>query len=167
MSDDRIPVFEIHRPGDADVAVALPASWASQHERVDVRLEDAGSLGWQACLESAQGEALLSFPWYDHVDAMLRGEVPSQLPDLAAAGGAWDDMEQGWWAAVRVVGDVVFVAQTDFDALLDVAGAHEPRLIRPGHVDVSGVEVTWSCVVRAAWDQAWDAARDRSMRRAR
>src|SRR5207247_7703336 len=105
---DVIPVFEIAR-GDVDLAVALPPSWAVEPHRVDVIFEDWDVCGWHAMLESPDGDRVLSFPWYDHVDKMLRGEVPSELPDPALPGGGWDDLEQGWWASVRAVGDAVFI----------------------------------------------------------
>ncbi|MDQ3933799.1 MAG: hypothetical protein M3340_04120 [Actinomycetota bacterium] len=158
---ESVRVFEIARGDDVDLSVDLPTAWALEHERVHVVFEDCGSLGWHAALESADGARVLTFPWYDHADKMLRGETPSELPDPALPEGAWDDLEQGWWAAVRVVGDAVFVAETDLDRLLGVRGTPVARLSSPGHVELSGIEVAWSRVRRAAWDEAWDAARAR------
>jgi hypothetical protein len=72
--------------------------------------------------------------WYDHVDKMLRGEVPSELSNAALPSGAWDDLEQGWWASARLVGDAVFIAETNLDRLLDVRGTPDARLSRQGHL---------------------------------
>jgi hypothetical protein len=82
----------------------------------------------------------------------------------APPGGAWDDFEQGWWASVRAVGDEVFMAETDLGRLCDVKGEPVPVLRRPGCVELSGAEVTWSRVPRAAWIDAWEAARTSCLR---
>jgi hypothetical protein len=152
-----IPVFEVTRSDDVDLTVALSPSWAVEHERVEVVFRHADMFGWHATLESPAGDHVLSFPWSDHVDEMLRGEAPSELPDPALPDGRWYDLEQGWWAAVLVVGDAVFIAETD-TALMDVPGAPAARLIRPGEVELAGVQIVWSQVPRAAWDEAWSAA---------
>jgi hypothetical protein len=156
---DVIPVFEIGRADDVDLAVALPPSWAVQRDHVSVVFEDWDVCGWHAMLKSPEGDRVLSFPWYDHVDKMLRGELPSELPDPSLPGGGWDDLEQGWWASVRAVGDAVFIAETNFDGLLDVRGTPVASLRQQGEVELSGVPVIWSRVPRLAWDEAWSAAR--------
>jgi len=162
-----------YRPGDRTRAIVVLArvpsrrgdrvhpspAWALEHERVQVVFEDWDLCGWHAMLQSRDGDRVLSFPWYDDADKMFRGEIPSELPDPALPEGAWDDLEQGWWAAVRVSGGAVFIAETDFDRLVDVEGTPAPSLSRPGCVELSGVEVTWSRVPRAAWDEAWETAR--------
>ena len=153
------------RGDDVDLWVALPRAWALSYERVQVVFHASDVLGWRATLESVDGDPVLTFPWYDHVDKMFRGEVPSELPDPALPEGEWDDLEQGWWAAVRVVDDIVFIAETDLDSLLDVEGTPIARSIQPGRVDLSGTEVIWSCVPRAAWDEAWRAARASCVRK--
>ena len=156
---DAVPVFEIARGDDVDLAVALPATWAAERSRVHVVFEDWDVCGWHAMLESGDGDRVLSFPWYDHADRMLVREVPSELPDPALPGGGWDDLEQGWWASVRAVGDAVFIAETDLDRLLDVPGTPVASAGAPGRVELSGVPVVWSRVPRSAWDEAWAAAR--------
>jgi hypothetical protein len=156
---DAIPVFDMARGDDVDLAVALPPAWAAERPRVQVIFEDWDVCGWHAVLESPDGEAVLSFPWQDHVDKMLRGEVPSELPDPALPTGAWDDLDQGWWASVRAVGDAVFIAETDLDRLLDVRGTPVASLSDLGHVELSGVPVLWSRVPRSAWEEAWNVAR--------
>jgi hypothetical protein len=157
--EPEIPVFAIARGDDVDLAVALPAAWAVEHTQVQVVFEHWDVSGWHAMVESPDGDRVLSFPWSRHADKMLRGEVTSELPGPALPGGGWDDLEQGWWASVRAAGDAVFIAETDFDRLLDVAGAPVASLSRPGRVELSGVPVLWSRVPRAAWDEAWSIAR--------
>jgi hypothetical protein len=160
-----VRALKMSRGDDVDLTVELPAEWAREHQAVQVRFRNTNSreLGWHAWLESAAGDPLLTFPWHDHVDRMLRGEVPSQLPDPALPRGAWDDLEEGWWASVRRVGDAVLIAETDI-GLTGVRGIPEPRLIRPGLIDVGGVELRWSRVPRTAWEAAWAAARESCLR---
>jgi hypothetical protein len=43
--------------------------------------------------------------------------------------GAWDDLEQGWWASAIPAGSRVYLAETDFDELVDKA--REPSNISP------------------------------------
>jgi hypothetical protein len=140
------------------LAVDLPTAWARSHTRVDVSLTQAGDeFGWHAHLVGDDDEHLLGFPWHDHVEKMLLARRGGGLPiDLA---GAWDDLEQGWWASAIPAGSRVYLAETDFDELVDKA--REPSNISrtgPGKVSVDGVEVRWNSVPRVAYDQAWERA---------
>jgi hypothetical protein len=99
----------------------------------------------------------MGFAYYDHVDQMLLDPDDQSLPpDLSS--GAWDDLEQCWWASIRVEGSGVYIAETDFDALLDVRNPGDVVSVRPGVVSVGGVEVLWNRVSKAAYDAAWDRA---------
>jgi hypothetical protein len=156
---DRVLVFEMGRgPDEEGLAVSLPASWAAPHERVEVMFRKTERFGWKATVVSASGERILGFPWADDADRMLRGEIPSELPD-AALEEDWDDLDQGWWAVIRVLGDDLLIAETDLDSLIAVTGSPVPRSVRSGIVDVGGVDVAWNRVPRAAWERAWAAAR--------
>jgi len=154
-------VFEIsvdHGDGIEVLAVDLPAAWARAHTRVDVSLTHAGDeLGWHAHLVGDDDEHVLGFPWYDHVETMLLARRGGELPmDLA---GPWDDLEQGWWASAIPAGSQVYLAETDFDELVDKA--RKPSNISrngPGIVSVDGVEVRWNSVPRVAYDEAWKRA---------
>jgi hypothetical protein len=153
-------VFEVSvSRGDAldDVAIDLPTAWARRHRRVEVSLSQ-DDLGWHARLLGDDDEHLLGFPWHDDVDKMLRAHDARSLPiDLTA--GAWDDLEQGWWATVIAAGSWVYLAEADFDEL--VGNVADPRNIsrkRPGVVSVDDVDVRWNCVSRAGYDEAWGRA---------
>jgi hypothetical protein len=138
--------------------IKLPGKLARRHDDVRVVFRHSWVFGWHAHVTSADGTVLLSFPWTDDVDELLRAEHPLELPAVVTEEG-WDDLDQGWWGQVVVVGDDVYVAETDFDAILD---ARPPLLLRgaaPGVVHVNDVEVRWNVVNRRAWDAAWDRAR--------
>ena len=86
----------------------------------------------------------------------LRGRRGRELPvDLSE--GEWDDLEQGWWARVIATGGEVYIAETDFDALLD-ASERTLALVRPGLVTAGDVEIRWSRVQRNVYDDAWRRA---------
>jgi hypothetical protein len=158
-------VFEIvrGRGGDEGITffeVDLPVAWARSHSRVEVSLSRSEYFGWGAKLVGDADDHLIGFPWYDHVDQMLLdpdgGELP---PDLSS--GEWDDLEQGWWASIRLEGAAVYLAEADFDALLGVEDPADRSLVRRGVVSVGGVEVLWNRVPRVAYERAWVRACDR------
>jgi hypothetical protein len=140
-----------------DLAIDLPTAWARTHARIEVALSQ-DELGWHARLVGDDDEHLLGFPWHDDVDKMLLARDSRSLPiDLDA--GAWDDVEQGWWATVIAAGSWVYLAETDFDELVDkVADPQNISRKQPGVVSVDGVEVRWNCVPRAGYDDAWGRA---------
>jgi hypothetical protein len=157
---ERMRVFEVSvSRGDAidAVVVDLPTAWARTHARVEVSLSK-DELGWYARLVGDDDEHLLGFPWHDDVDKMLLAQDARSLPiDLAA--GAWDDVEQGWWATVIAAGSRVYLAEANFDELVDdVADPRNVARKRPGVVTVDGVEVRWNRVPRAGYDDAWKRA---------
>lgn len=138
--------------------IKLPGTLARRHDDVLVVFMHSWVFGWHAHVTSPDGTVLLSFPWTDDVDELLRAEHPPELPADLTEGG-WDDLEQGWWGQVVVVGEDVYVAETDFDAILE---ARPPLLVRAaadGVVLVNDVEVQWNVVARRAWAAAWDRAR--------
>jgi hypothetical protein len=155
-------VFEIwvsRGDGIRVLAVDLPTAWAKIHARVEVLLAHSDDeLGWHAQIVGDEEEHLLGFPWHDHVDKMLLAPSAPELPmDLAA--GAWDDVEQGWWASAIPVGPRVYLAEANFDELVDnVEDSSNISHKRPGVVSVDGVDVLWNCVPRDAYDEAWHAA---------
>ena len=63
------------------------------------------------------------------------GELP---PDLES--GAWDDIEQGWWASIRVAGGDVYIAEA-FDDISRVDHSEQVVRGRPGVVIVATVEI--------------------------
>jgi hypothetical protein len=145
--------------GDAidAVVVDLPTAWARRHARVEVTLSQ-DELGWDARLVGDYDEHLLGFPWHAEVDKMLLAHDARSLPiDLAA--GVWDDVEQGWWATVIPSGSWVYLAEANFDELVDhVADPRSLSRKRPGVVNVDDVDVRWNCVPRAEYDDAWGRA---------
>jgi hypothetical protein len=160
-------VFEIARSGEGDaelsvLAIDLPTAWAESHEHAEVSLSHNEHLGWGAKLVGGRNEHLVGFAYYDHVDQMfLDPEDPRLPPDVSS--GAWDDLEQCWWASIRIEGADVYIAETDLDALLDVSNPGDIVLLRPGVVSVGGVEVLWNRVPQAAYDAAWQRAVARFM----
>jgi hypothetical protein len=89
---------------------------------------------------------------------MLRTRDTRRLP-FKLEQGAWDDVEQGWWATVIPVGRWVFLAEADFDALVDAV--REPKNMarsNPGFVTVDGVDIRWARVEKDAYERAWDRA---------
>lgn len=153
-------VFEVSvSRGDAidHVAFDLPTAWARRHARIEVSLSQ-DEFGWHARLVGDNDEHLLGFPWHDEVDKMLLAHNARSLPiDLAA--GAWDDLEQGWWATVIATGSCVYLAEANFDELVEnVADPRNVSRKRPGVVIVDGVDVRWNCVPRAEYDEAWGRA---------
>jgi hypothetical protein len=160
-----VRVFELVRASEGDEGITffevdLPVAWARSHSRAEVSLSRSEDFGWGAKLLGDGEDHLIDFPWYDHVDQMLLnpdgGELP---PDLSS--GEWDDLEQGWWASIRVEGADVFMAEADFDALLGVENPADRSLVRPGVVSVGGVEVLWNRVPRVVYEHAWARAADR------
>jgi hypothetical protein len=94
---------------------------------------------------------ILTFPWYDHADWSLAGvrrywyapwrklfvdEFPTTLTD-----DGWDDLEQGWWGQIVPSGDDVYIAETDFDEILDANDGSGIVVARPGFVFVNGVDL--------------------------
>ena len=157
-------VFEI-ASNTGDVGVDLSVSWAKHHESVVVAFHDSGRpLGWHAWLVGEDGDLLLSFPWHDHADKALGGprlfqpsswfsyDFPVQLTEKG-----WNELEQGWWGRVIPDGHLVFLAETDFDAIID----DPPGNVvceRPGRVLAGDVVILWSCTSREAYDRAWQQA---------
>jgi hypothetical protein len=145
--------------GDAidDLAIDLPTAWARRHARVEVTMSQ-DELGWHARLVGDNDDHLVGFPWHDEVDRMLLARDVRSLPiDLAA--GAWDDVEQGWWATVIAAGSWVYLAEANFDEVVDkVADPRDISRKRPGVVVVDGVDVRWNCVPRGLYDDAWGRA---------
>lgn len=154
-ADADVLVFEM-----AGLAVRLPRSCALRSDTVFVAFEDWGSpLGWHAHLVGDDGVVLLSFPWTDHVDHVLRSDEEAELPVLLSDDG-WDDLDQGWWARLITDGSDLLVAETDQDAMCRVADPNRQTCPRPGIVLVDGVEVRWSSVRRADYENAWQGAID-------
>lgn len=69
----------------------------------------------------------------------------------------WDELEQGWWGRIIPDGDLVYIAETDFDAITD-----DPRgsvvCQRPGRVLAGDLEILWNRTSREAYDRAWAQA---------
>jgi hypothetical protein len=156
VEPDSFRVFEMGRMGPS-LEVSLPRAWARRHDQVVVAFRNADPLlGWHAHILGENGAVLLSFPWTDHVDAILTGPEPRELPvELTEEG--WDDLDQGWWGRAIVHGPDVYLAETDLDAITDVLG-DRIQCQEPGIVLVDGVEVRWSCVSRVSYDAAWERA---------
>lgn len=158
-----ITVFEMGHDGDV-ASLMLPVAWAATHERVAVVFDYCGKeLGWKASLESPEGDVLLAFIAH-HADRILRGESLPGLPDPLLPDGYWDDIDEGWFAAVHAVGAEVFLAEGLYEDLPGREGTPVLTHSREGHVDVSGSDVRWSRVPRASWDEAWDIARESCLR---
>ncbi len=150
-----------------DVELDLPVSWAKHHETVVVAFHDSGRpLGWHAWLVGENGELLLSFPWHDHADTALGGpqlfqpgtwfrQVDDFPVELTEKG--WNELEQGWWGRIILDGDLVYIAETDFDAITDDAPG-SVACERPGRILVGDVEVLWNRTSREAYDRAWQQA---------
>ena len=140
----------------SELRVELPAAWAREHADVVVALGDAGGeLGWHACVAGDEGAILLTFPWYDHADRILRGERPAEQFPTTAPDEEWSDLEQGWFGWASGDGGFVYLAEGDFDQILAVRNARTLERIRPGVVAVEGVEVSWNRVPREAYERAW------------
>lgn len=118
---ESLRVFVIGRAGSsADLGILivdLPIALARRCPSLEVVFMHGGpDLGWHAHVADPHGEVLLSFPWTDHVDRILKTENSTELPLKATAEG-WDDLDQGWWGRVVLVGGDVYVAETELDAL--------------------------------------------------
>jgi hypothetical protein len=151
---DSLTVFEIDRVSGT-FAVALPPGWARMHRQAEVALSASEEFGCAAEILGDAQDHLLGFPWLDNVDEILLGSDTGRLPVQLGERG-WNDVEQGWWASVIPFGDSVFLAEADFDELLD--NVRDPqRLARPrdGVVTVDGVPVRWNAVPRSVYDDAW------------
>jgi hypothetical protein len=118
------------------LAVELPTAWARNHGRVKVELTRVSDeLGWHAHLVGDEQAYLLGFPWYDHVEAMLLARGARRVP-LDLDEGAWDVIEPGWWASVIPVGPWVFLAEANFDELVDwVRDPEKISVADPGRGD--------------------------------
>lgn len=156
-------VFEISRVYDGgevgSLAVDLPAAWAHVHTHAEVLLRKSEEFGWGAELMGEQQQHVLGFPWYDHVDEMLLDPCAELPPDIS--GGAWDDLEQGWWASIVVDGADVYIAEANLEDIIDLA--HPPTITeqRPGVVAVDGAQVFWNRLPKSVYDRAWDRAIER------
>jgi hypothetical protein len=132
-------------------------------------LSHAGrGLGWQVRLLGDDDRPLLSFPWYDHVDCALGGlrrywfapwrVLFADRPPTVLSDDGWDDVEQGWWGHVIPEGAEVYIAETDSDEIGDIAQPPQVTCDQPDNVFVNGVLITWNCVSRNTYDDAWQAA---------
>lgn len=139
--------------------IDLPISWARPHEDVLVAFDCFSPTNWQAHLVDADGEVLLAFPWYDHVDRTLLRPETSEFP-IHADEDAWDALEQGWWACVQADGAHVYLAECDGDELSRIRRTRKLEQRSPGLVAVDNVEFSWNRVPRVAYDRAWQDAID-------
>jgi hypothetical protein len=163
LPDCEVRVFEAtsYGPGNEsnNVIVDLPTRWARYHPDVHVRLDDTDLFGVQATLVSGDGTDILRFPWYDHAERQLLDPRECEYPVMVDENGAWEDTEQGWWATITDVSGTLYIAETDFGALLDAPmPAVDVSCGKSGHVIVSGVEINWQSVPRAAYNAAWRQA---------
>jgi hypothetical protein len=156
--DGLLRVFEISQfgPGEEfkEVVVDLPSAWARKHEVVRVAVEETELFGVHARLVSGDGEVLLSFPWTDNAEQQLLQADGGEFPVAVAPGEKWEDIEEAWWAVVIGSDDVLYVAEaasTFTDAPMPAA----PALRERGTACVAGVEISWSCVARTAYEHAW------------
>lgn len=161
-------MYRIARAADGtmlpSLAVDLPLKWARRHAQVEVVITGGGgATGRHARVLGDDGEIVMTFPWLDHADVALRKPPPWELP-VEIADGRWDDVEQGWWASIVQVDDMLYLAETDFDAIPAITGKVALEQGTPGLVFVNGVEVRWHCVPEHAHDAAWRAARERLLR---
>ena len=78
----------------------------------------------------------------------------------------WDDLEQGWWGFVIPDADDFYLAETDLDAIVEIAPPLRISCSSPGYVFVNGVLVTWNSLNRESYARAWEEA-IRSCRRGR
>jgi hypothetical protein len=83
----------------------------------------------------------------------------SELPPTIES-GAWDDIEQSWWASIRVAGGHVYIAET-FDEIFAVDDREQVVQGRPGVVIVGGVEIFWNRLSKPSYDAAWREAIER------
>ena len=138
--------------------VDLPREWARRHTTVMVAFADWGQpFGWHCYVVGDDGAVLLDFPWTDHVDEILSGDVRVELP-IQLDDEGWDDLDQSWWGRVIVDGPNLYLAQTDFDAISSVVDPTIQHVLGHGIVVVEGVEVRWNSVGRAQYDAAWRKA---------
>jgi hypothetical protein len=142
------------------IAIDLPRAWARPHASATVSFRHSGELGWGAELVGDDGQHLLGFPWYDHVDEMLLAPGSELPPDIESE--AWDDIEQGWWASIRVAGGHVYIAET-FDDILAVDDPDKVVRGRAGVV-VGAVEIFWNRLSKPSYDTAWRQAIERVRR---
>jgi hypothetical protein len=156
-------VFEISRVYDGgelgSLTVDLPVAWAHVHAYAEVLLRKSEDFGWGAELVGEQQQHLLGFPWYDHVDKILLDPSSAELPPDVSS-GAWDDLEQGWWASILVDGADVYIAEANFDDIVDLT--HPPTIVEqtPGVVAVDSAEVWWNRLPKRVYDRAWNRAID-------
>lgn len=154
---EALRVFEMGRMG-SPLEVDLPRRWARRHATVVVAFRHTDSeMGWHAHVVGDEGIVLLSFPWIDRVDEILRNAEYVELPvELDEEG--WYDLEQGWWGRVIVDGPDLYLAETELEAMCDIVDQQSMESPKRGVVLVDGVEVRWSCVSKAAYDAAWKQA---------
>jgi hypothetical protein len=143
------------------IAIDLPRAWARPHACAAVSFRYSGELGWGAELVGDEGQHLLGFPWHDRVDEMLLAPDSELPPDIER--GAWDDVEQSWWASIRVDAGNVYIAET-FD---DIARLDDPKQIvrgRPGVVFVGTAKLFWNRLLKPTYDDVWREAIERVRR---
>jgi hypothetical protein len=158
VSGELLRVFDIGRV-EGDLEVDLDARRARRHGDVFIGFVKHGRyLGTHAYVVGDEGRVILTFPWVDKVNWLLAFGATDELP-VAIGDQGWDDLEQGWWASAIVRGDDVYLAETDFDRIVDeVRDADRIEYLEPGTVLVDGVEVSWHVVGRQAYDAAWRRA---------
>jgi hypothetical protein len=149
----RLRVFEMSFAGSRALLVDLPTDWAKPCGKVEVIFRETDGLGWHLAV-TADGGQILSFPWHDSVDELLRSS-PTRFP--VSADETWEDLDQGWWASVVPCDDDVYLAESDLDALFSVTDS-TPALVRLGLVEVGGVPVTWHRVDKSEYARAWATA---------
>lgn len=139
------------------VRVDLPIEWARRHTEVEVAFKDWSRDNWHVYVVGDDATVLLSFPWDDHADRMLRdADAGFEEFPVTAKEEAWEELEQEWFAWVRAHGDDVYMAEGSSDEMnFRVRNARRLDLVQPGVVSVDGFEVTWNVTKRVAYDRAW------------
>jgi hypothetical protein len=141
------------------VRVDLPIEWAKRHTEVSVAFKDWSRDNWHVYVVGDDAAVLLSFPWDDHADRMLReADADAEFEEfpVIASKEAWEELEQEWFVWVRAHGDDVYMAEGSSDDMDSrVRNARRLALVQPGIVSVDGFEVTWNVTNRFAYDQAW------------
>jgi hypothetical protein len=145
----RVQLFQID-----DVEVSLPLGWARTMSRAGVHLLVAGpDLGWMAAIVGEGGVPLLGFALDHHMEVALL-EHPERWPSHSSL-LPYGDLGQGWWGVAQLHDGWVYLAQTDFDELSEVAAGASAALVAPGEVEVDGVHVSWHRVPVEVYDRAW------------
>lgn len=152
----------------------LPRELAADAHDVECVLYATGhqSMGVHVKVIAREG-TIATFPWWDHADRDLARIADRWIPD---DGEVCDDLEQGWYLAVRRDGDLVYVFDSDFDRLCNLMRPNDERSRRtqprtyetvefiaeageaPGAITVGGVPATWFRLPVAEFHDAWTAA---------